>query len=63
MMSKPGSKEHGKSGHLSDRFRQKAPQRYFTFLLLALRHVRYEIGKDPLLKKKRTKQLVWDILD
>ena len=24
---------HGKSGHLTDRLRQKAPQRYFTFIL------------------------------
>ena len=30
-MSKPGSKGHGKSGHLSDRLRQKARRRYFTF--------------------------------
>ena len=30
-MPKPGSKGHGKSGHLSKRLRQKAPQRYFTF--------------------------------
>ena len=30
-MPKPGSEGHGKSGHLSDRLRRKAPQRYFTF--------------------------------
>ena len=30
-MPKPGSKGHGKSGHLSDRLRRKAPWRYFTF--------------------------------
>ena len=30
-MPKPGSEGHGKSGHLSDRLRQKAPRRYFTF--------------------------------
>ena len=32
-MPKPGSEGHGKSGHLSDRFRRKAPRRYFTFSL------------------------------
>ena len=30
-MPKPGSEGHGKFGHLSDRLRRKAPQRYFTF--------------------------------
>ena len=30
-MAKPGSKGHGKSGHLSDCPCQKAPRRYFTF--------------------------------
>ena len=30
-MPKPGSKGHGKSGHLSDRLHQKAPRRDFTF--------------------------------
>ena len=31
-MPKPGSEGHGKSGHLSDRLRRKAPRRYFTFI-------------------------------
>ena len=30
-MPKAGSEGHGKSGHLSDRLRRKAPRRYFTF--------------------------------
>ena len=30
-MPQPGSKGHGKSGHLSDRLRRKAPRRYFAF--------------------------------
>ena len=30
-MPKPGSKGHGKSGHLSDRLGKKAPRRYLTF--------------------------------
>ena len=30
-MPKPGSEGHGKSGHLSDPLRRKAPRRYFTF--------------------------------
>ena len=33
-MPKPGSEGHGKSGHLSDRLRRKAPLRYFTFSYL-----------------------------
>ena len=33
-MPKPGSEGHGKSGHLSDRLRRKAPRRYFTFTLV-----------------------------
>ena len=32
-MPKPGSEGHGKSGHLSDRLRRKAPRRYFTLPL------------------------------
>ena len=42
IMPKPGSEGHGKSGHLSDRFRQKAPRRYFTFTLA------YSPGDNPL---------------
>ena len=30
-MPKLGSEGHGKSGHLSDWLRRKAPRRYFTF--------------------------------
>ena len=36
-MPKPGSEGHGKSGHLSDRLRQKAPRRYFSIFPLASR--------------------------
>ena len=31
--TKPDSEGHGKSGHLSERLRRKAPRRYFTFTL------------------------------
>ena len=34
IMPKPGSEGHGKSGHLSDRLRRKAPRRYFTLASL-----------------------------
>ena len=39
-MPKPGSEGHGKSGHLSDRLRRKAPLRYFTFRSLDMRVMR-----------------------
>ena len=40
IMPKPGSEGHGKSGHLSDRLRRKAPRRYFTFTFsLSLIHI------------------------
>ena len=41
-MPKPGSEGHGKSGHLSDRLRRKAPRRYFTFTFNSRKALSYQ---------------------
>ena len=41
-MPKLGSEGHGKSGHLSDRLRRKAPRRYFTFTFTMI-----DLGLNP----------------
>ena len=67
-MPNPGSEEHEKSGHLSDRLRRKAPQSYFTFTFRLLHkwYVNFNtLGKKPTWNNSRivsiriSLQLAW----
>ena len=55
-MPKPGSEGHGKSGHLSDRLRRKAPRRYFTFTFS------YSTSNCSVLVYERNKQYYYNAL-